>query len=106
MEAALGDFEALILALSLHPVDQPIILGNPARPPALEAALQGLRLSNPLERCPPAFPDDVVQPLEGLGVRAVPVEIIVPGAIGPQELHAAASRSVTSSRSVPPPFSS
>ncbi len=47
-----GDFQRLGLAGSNQPIDQPVLAGEPARPPALKSSLQGVRLSDALERVP------------------------------------------------------
>jgi hypothetical protein len=81
--ATLRYFEPLIGTFSLYPVDQAIILGDPARPPALEAAFQRFRLPGALEGGAAAFADERVQSLEDLVVGRVPVKIIVPGVVRP-----------------------
>jgi hypothetical protein len=83
MLAALGDFEVLISTLALDLVDQAIRLRDPARPPALQIALQGFWLSSTLEGSALAFFDEVVHPLEGLAVRTLPVKVILPSIVRP-----------------------
>jgi hypothetical protein len=61
---------------------------------------QGLGLANALERGPLYLPDQSIDPLEDFPVRALPIEIILPGVLGENEPHS------RSSRSMPPPDSS
>lgn len=84
MVAALGDFEVLIGTLALDPVDQAILLRDPARPPALQIALQRFWLTHALEGGALAFFDEVVHPLEGLAVCTLPVKVVLPSMIRPK----------------------
>lgn len=61
---------------------------------------QWLWLANTLEGRPLELPDQGIDPLEDFPVRALPIEIILPGVRGENESHSG------SSRSMPPPDSS
>jgi hypothetical protein len=50
MLTALGDLKALLISSALDSIDDPILLSDAPRPPALEIAFQRLRLSRTPER--------------------------------------------------------
>jgi hypothetical protein len=53
-----------------HPVDQPVLAVDPARPPAAELAFQRLRLAGALEWRPLVFEKSVNGPARPLTLRA------------------------------------
>src|SRR5688572_29671843 len=94
--SALGDQQPVVC----HSVDEPIFICDAARPIACQIPSQWLRLAPPRERRAHALLDEEVDPHQNLPVSRLPVEVILPSALGEYELHS------MSSRSVPPPLSS
>lgn len=83
MIPALGDQQGVIF----HPVDQPVLLVQPAGPPAGQAALERFRLARSCRRRARALADQPVQATEQFAVLLLPVEIILPGLIMKDDLH-------------------
>src|SRR5262249_34038579 len=76
-----------------------VLLIDAARPVAGERVFQGLGLAEAGERLALDVADEGVDPLEDLAIGLLPVEVVLPRALGENELHSA------SSRSRPPPRS-
>lgn len=88
MEPALGDLQPVVRPFTRHPVHEPVLVGDAARPPALEVAVERLGLAGPLVGRAAAFPDQVIEPPEHLSVGVLPVEIVLPGGIREDDFHA------------------
>ena len=74
MQAALGDLQPPVLVRAGNSVDEAVLLGDAARPPALQFEPERLRLARAGERRAPALLDQVVD----LGALALPVEVVGP----------------------------
>lgn len=76
---ALQDFDALIhLWLACDPIDEPVLPGDPPRPPAGQITLQALRLPEPFERRPHGVLKNRIQTLENGTVCRNPVLVVIP----------------------------
>ena len=82
-------------------IDQPIRLTDPARPVPGPVMPQRFRLSGPLIRRALDLFDQGVDPPDHLLVCRLPVQIVLPSILAPDQLH-----SSTSGRSIPFPASS
>ena len=79
------------------PVHEPVFTVYAARPVAGQPVLERFRLANPLEGGSADVLDQRVDAPDDLPVRILPVQVVLPGVPGEDELH---SRSL---RSTPPP---
>ena len=86
--------------LSIDLIDEPGLVGYTPGPIAGQAMLKRFGFSNSLEWRTFYVLDKCVDPLEDFSVGSLPIEIVLPGMLGEDELHSA------SSCSVPPPASS
>lgn len=68
----------LRVSRSTNPVHQPVLARDPSRPPSREVLPQRLRPAGAGERVSPAFLDQDIDPLQNLGVRLLPAEILGP----------------------------
>src|SRR5437868_11361573 len=101
MIAALRHFQRLRLAFAAHPVDQPMLLVDPPRPPSREVAAEGLGLAGAAKRVAHAFLQQGAEPGQQFLVLGLPVEIFAPGTFGEDRFHGSIR-----SRSIPLPASS
>ena len=81
-------------------VNEPMFFGDASRPISRKSMLEGLRLANAFKWVSHGFFDYVIDAPKNLSVRVLPIEIVVPGVFGKNELHSA------NSLSTPSPFSS
>src|ERR1700739_2228041 len=86
-----------------HPVDETVLLRDPAGPPSCPLVPQWLRLPDPRVLVPGDIFDELVNSLEDLAVLDLPVEVIVPAVIGEGDLHTASSSASTTSCTWPRP---
>jgi len=61
-------------AVSIHAVDEPMLLSDPARPPSLEVDFQPLRLSYPGEWIAQCVTNHFIDSMEDFSVMLLPVE--------------------------------
>src|ERR1044072_936916 len=87
MRPPLHDVEPPIGALAGHAIDQPVFARNAARPPALQRVFEGLGFAEPLEWIAFDVLDQRVDGGKDLFVRLLPMQIILPGILGPRDLH-------------------
>src|SRR6185437_15095133 len=80
-------------------VDQPVLLGDPARTPAGQGAAQGFGLARPGEGCAKALLDEAVEARRQPGILSLPVKIVLPGALAEDQFHSVSGRSCPSPRS-------
>src|SRR4051794_20139338 len=97
MIAALGDLDLLIVAAAAHAVDEAMLRGDAARPPAGEIAFQRLGFAAAAKRIAPNVRDEVVDLGESRPVFRLPRHIVLPGVGRPEELHRGGSSLSTSS---------
>src|SRR3712207_3469974 len=96
--AAGGDADLVLDDL----VHEAVLVGDAARPVALEAVLERLRLADPLVAVAGDVLQERVDPLQDLAVLGLPPDVVGPGVLVPDELHSFESRS---SCVAPPPCS-
>lgn len=77
MVRAFNDDHALIPALSLNCIDQPVLARNPTRPKAGKISLEGLRLADSPQGGSTDVLDKLVEPLVHRRIVMAPVEIIL-----------------------------
>jgi hypothetical protein len=87
MEATLEDDDTRRFRTTLYPVNQPVLLGDAARPLPLELISQRLGLSNSLERMPQNIPDQFIDSAYRLRIRLLPEDIVFPAAGLPRRLE-------------------
>jgi hypothetical protein len=80
---ALNDLELLLPALPRNAIDQTVFARDAARPPALQRVLEGLGFAEPLEGMALDVPDQLVDGGEDFFVPLLPVQIVLPGILGP-----------------------
>lgn len=78
MIPTLRDLQGLRIAAARHAVHQSVLARDPSRPPACQVLPQRLRPAHAGERVSPAFLDQGIDPLQDLGVRLLPAEILGP----------------------------
>ena len=83
MESALHDQEAL----SLHPVDESMLLGDSPGQPAVETVLERLWLADAGKWISQGIPNEFVDPLENLAVVLLPIEVVFPAVGKPCQSH-------------------
>src|ERR1700733_4563760 len=74
--------------------NQAVLSVDTSRPPAGQCPAQRFRLSGPGERCPRAFPDQLVDTRQQFPVRPLPMEVVFPRTLVKDEPHSSRSRSV------------
>lgn len=72
MVATGDDFEAL-LVVAADAIDDPVVCGDPARPPAGEVTAQWLGLADAGERIAADVMDQCINPAPDIAVAALPV---------------------------------
>src|SRR5690554_1371515 len=86
-----GGYADLIFCQLVH---EPVFIGDAARPIALEAVAQRLRLPQALVAVAGYVLDQGVDAFEDLPVLVLPPDIVLPGALRPHQLHSFSSRSI------------
>ena len=79
MEPALRDFEHLRRALAADAVDQAVLAGDAAGPPAAQVTLERFGFAGAVIGVTAAFLDQLVEPLQTLPVGVLPVAVLGPG---------------------------
>ncbi len=79
--------------VTLHPVNQPVLVGDAAGPKARQRMLQGFGFADTAERVSADFADQLVDALHHLLVVLMPVQVVLPGRVGENQPHGASSRS-------------
>ena len=80
MIPALRNLHRLRVTTSHHAVNQPMLMVDPARPPARQIAAERFGFAGALERMAAAFLDQRVQLVEQFGIARPEVDIFSPGA--------------------------
>src|SRR5690242_3952516 len=80
--------------------------GDPARPPATQSMLERLRLTEAFERVTPDVFDQIVDGLKNLRIVLLPIKVIVPRLLGPQQPHLSVGPMSSCSVSLPASASS
>ena len=80
MIPALRNLHRLSVTTSRHAVNQPMLMVDPARPPARQIAAERFGFAGAFERMAAAFLDQRVQLVEQLGIARPEVDIFGPGA--------------------------
>jgi hypothetical protein len=81
-------------------IDDPVLIGDATRPVSGQAMSQGLGLTSSFKGCTLYFLNEFVDAFKDLSISPLPIEVIIPGMLGEDDLHS------INSRSVPPPDSS
>jgi len=78
MVSALRHLQHLLRATTGNPINKPMLVTDPARPPACQIPSKRLRLPRTLERMPATFLNQRVDLIAQLGVMLLPKTIVVP----------------------------
>jgi len=89
MVSALSYLDLLVFSAAGDPINQPMFTSDASGPPALQGMLERLRFPESLKRIASYIFDQIVDRRENLGVDPLPMEIILPSAVCPNQLHAA-----------------
>jgi hypothetical protein len=89
MVPALGNFDLPVISAAGCPINQSMFTGYASRPPTLKGMLKRFWLPQAPERIALYIFDQVVDRDENLGVGPLPVEIVLPSVVCPNQFHAA-----------------
>jgi hypothetical protein len=86
LEPALGNLDALLVARPDAAIDQPMLGGDPARPPAGEFALQGFGLAQAGKRVAGRIVDERIDPAKDRRIIVQPITVVSPSPGRPEQL--------------------
>src|SRR5271168_5350259 len=89
--AALGDFQDLVARPSRHAINQSVLLSNAARPPAGKGELKRFRLAETAKRIALNVLNERVDLLMRVRIVIPPVQVVLPGLLGPAKPHSCGS---------------
>ncbi len=98
MISALKYDDALICPLTLDRVDEPVFLGQAARPASLQGPLQRLGFADPDEGRGSNVLNELIEPLVNLVVVAIPKEVVLPTKVGEVDPHSVSDESAAAAR--------
>lgn len=80
--ALMNDRQGLTAAV-FSPIDQPMLLGDTAKPEPLQLVWQWLRLADAFKRMPQSILEQLVDAGDHLGIAILPINVLPPGLCSP-----------------------
>jgi hypothetical protein len=87
MVSALGNFDLLVITAAGDPINQSMFTGDASGPPTPKGMPKRLWLPQAPERIALYIFDQVIDRDENLGVGPLPMEIILPSVVCPNQFH-------------------
>ena len=87
VETTSSNLQSLAVILASNSIDEAMLAIYPAGPPTCKLVAKWLRFSDAFERIAHRIADEFVHPAQDRSVRLLPMDVVRPRALGPEQLH-------------------